>query len=155
MSGISRIVLAGAIVALSGTFAMADGHLEKAVKARKAVMTLYSHSLGTLGAMAKGEMEYNSEAASAAAANLAALASLDQSTMWPQGTDSDSMESSRALPKIWTTYPAVAEKSKAMVDSANAMAAAAGTDLAALRGAIGAVGGACKGCHENFRKPKE
>ena len=71
--------------------ALADGHLDKAIKARKAQMTLYSFNLGVLGAMAKGEAEYNAEAAAGAANNLLAAAKLDGSQMWPQGSDSEAM----------------------------------------------------------------
>ena len=61
--------------------ALADGHLEGAIKARKSVMQLYAHSLGILGAMAKGEAEYDAAQAAAAANNLKAVANLDQSSI--------------------------------------------------------------------------
>ena len=84
--------------------ALADGHankaIENAIKARQAQMQLYAFNLGQLGAMAKGDMEYNAEAAGAAASNLAALTKLNQMALWPQGSDSDSVEASRALPAI-------------------------------------------------------
>ena len=152
-----KIMLGTAILVLgtASITALADGHLENAIKARKAVMQLRAYSLGQLGAMAKGEVEYDAAAATAAANNLLALANLDQSTMWPQGTDNASMPGkTRALPEIWSTYPAVVEKAKAMVTAAEAMAAAAGTDLASLQGAMGDVGKACGGCHKPFQAPQ-
>ncbi len=152
-----KIILGAAVVisGMAGATALADGHLEGAIKARKAVMQLRAYSIGQLGAMAKGEVEYDAAAASAAANNLLALAKLDQSTMWPQGTDNASMPGkTRALPEIWSTYPAVVEKAKAMVVAAEAMAKVAGTDLASLQGAMGGVGGACGGCHKPFQAPQ-
>ena len=149
-----KIALGTAVLVsgMASVTALADGHLENAVKARQSVMKLYSFSLGQLGAMAKGEVEYDSAAASAAANNLKAVANLDQSAMWPQGTDNASMPGkTRALPEIWSTYPDVVEKAKALVTAADALAAAAGTDLASLQGAIGDVGKACGSCHKPFR----
>lgn len=150
----STIFAICATVCLTGT-AVADGHLEKAASARKAVMQLYSFNLGQLGAMAKGAVEYNSETASAAANNLLALVSMNQGTLWPQGSDYVSLgHEAGAMPEIWSTYPAITEKSKALMVGATNMAKVAGTDLASLQGAMGGVGGACGGCHKVFRKKK-
>lgn len=130
--------------------------VEKAVAARQSMMKLYSFYIGTLGAMAKGELDYDAEAASKAATSLNALASLDQSKMWPQGSGNDALgEATRALPAIWATYPAIAEKGAALKEAAATMADAAGQGLDPLRGAIGPLGKACGGCHEDFRQPKD
>lgn len=150
----SALALGAALI--TTTPASADGHLEGAIKARKAVMQLYAYSLGALGGMAKGKVEYNAEAAQAAADNLVKAASINQSSMWPEGSDSTAMpDMTRAKVEIWKTYPEVAEKGKALVVAADAMAAAAGKDLASLQGAIGAVGGSCGGCHKPFRAEKK
>lgn len=63
--------------------AMADGPHDKAIKARQAMFQLYSFSAGVLGAMAKGEMDYNAELAQELADNLNAAANLGQSAFWP------------------------------------------------------------------------
>ncbi len=141
-------------LAMSTSSAFADGHLEGAIKARQGLMQLYSSNIGQLGAMAKGAVDYDAKAAMAAANNLLLLSTYDQSALWPQGSDSDSVASSNSLGKIWTTFPAIGEKGKAFAAAAQGMADAAGTDLAALRGAIGPLGASCKGCHETYRKPK-
>ncbi len=149
-----RALAALAVAAATVSPALA-ADMSKAVEARKAVMGLYSHYLGQLGAMAKGEAPYDAAAAQAAASSLAALASLDQSRMWPQGSDNGALgDKTRALPAIWSTYPAIMDKSKAMTTAASALAEKAGTDLDGLRGAIGPVGKSCGGCHEDFRQPK-
>lgn len=133
--------------------AFADGHINHAIKARQAQMQLYAFNLGTLGAMAKGEMEYDAAKASAAAGNLATLTTLDQSMMWPQGSDSANAET-RAKPEMWANFPDVMAKGKAMADAAAAMQAAAGTDLDSLRAAMGPLGGSCGGCHKPYREPE-
>ncbi|MBL4726552.1 MAG: cytochrome c [Rhizobiaceae bacterium] len=144
-----------ASICVSGTAIAAESPIEKAVKARKAVMQLYSFNLGQLGAMAKGTVEYNADVASAAANNLLALASMNQAAIWPQGSDNGSLgEITRAKPEIWSTYPAIVEKSKALMTGVTNMAAMAGKDLASLKGAMGGLGGACGGCHKAFRIKK-
>lgn len=136
--------------------AVAGGHGggNPAVKARNSIMALYGFNIGQLGAMAKGDVEYDAAAATAAANNMVMLSQLDQSAMWPQGTDSESYDGSRALPAIWENFGDVAAKGKALNDAALVMQAAAGQDLDSLQGAMGALGGACSACHKAYRAPK-
>ena len=134
---------------------IAAGDFDRQIKARQALMQLYAFNLGILGAMAKGEMEYNAEQASAAAGNLAALVNTRNGAMWPQGSHAKANPGvSWAKEENWAMYPKASEKAQALKDAAAKMAADAGNGLDAVRGAIGAVGGACKGCHETFRAPK-
>ncbi len=154
----SSILSLSAALVCAGVLAFADGHankqLESAVKARNAQMQLYAFNLGTLGAMAKAEKPYDAESASAAAANLLALASMSQQGFWLPGSDNQSIESSRALPAIWAEGSDVGEKAGAFVEAAKALDAVAGTDLASLQGAMGAVGASCGSCHKAYRAPK-
>ena len=152
-------VLSGAVfaaaLAVTGMSAGADEAAEKAIKARKAQMQLYSWNLGALGAMAKGNVAYDAKAASSAANNLLALANLDAGSMWPQGTDSTAMPGkTRAKAEAWTTYPKVAEKGKEFNAAAVELASVAGNGLEALQAAVGAVGKTCGGCHKPFREEK-
>ncbi len=141
---------------LTAGVAGADGHLAGAVKARQALMQIYAFNIGQLGAMAKGEVAYDAKTAAVAAANLATAATINQGAMWQQGSDNGAMgDKTRALPEIWTTYPAIAEKGKALNEAVGALAKVAGTDLAGLRSAIGGVGKACGGCHKQFRAEKK
>jgi cytochrome c556 len=145
-------VTAGAGVAVSGEAE------DKAIKARQSVMQLLSFNLGKLGAMVKGDMAYDAEQAMIAANNLKAVASIRQDAMWPQGSameDAGMEGKTWAKKAAWDTYPEVANKHKALVEAADRMAEAAGGGVDAIKGAIGAVGASCKGCHENFRAPKK
>lgn len=147
------LAAAGTAAALFAGTAIADGSGNPAVKARVAIMQLYANNLGQLGAMAKGKTDYDAEAASKAAGNLALLVQLDQSTLWPQGTDNGSMDGTRALPALWENFPDVMAKGAALGEAATAMQAAAGTDLASLQAAMGGLGGACSACHKAYRAP--
>ena len=141
-------------VAVAGT-AFAGSHAgNPAVTARKAHMQLYSFNLGTLGAMAKGEMEYDAEAASAAASNLASLASLSQRGYWTPGTSSDDLPGeSRALPAIWEPGSTAGEIGASFAEAAAALAAVAGDGKDAMAAAMGAVGKGCGDCHKAYRAP--
>ena len=149
----TALVAAGlAAATLNGT-AIAQEGSNPAVKARTSIMQLYAFNLGTLGAMAKGDAEYNSDAAARAANNLATLTQLDQSAMWPAGSDSNADPSSRALPAIWENFPDVMSKGAALSEAIVVMQSGAGQDLDALRAAIGGVGNACAACHKAYRAP--
>ena len=158
MKRLLTALTAAAIMALGtvSTSAIADEAMEKAIKARKAQMKLYSWNLGTLGGMAKGKIDYDAKAAAAAANNLLALVNMDARGMWPQGSDSTAMPGkTRAKVEAWSTYPKVAEKGKAMAEAATQLASVAGNGLDELKGAIGPVGKACGGCHKPFREEKK
>ena len=141
-----------ATVFAGSTFA--DEATEGAIKARQSLMQLYAFNLGALGEMAKTTVPYDAEVASAYAGNLLALSQLSQAGLWPQGSDVGSYPNTRALPEIWSMYPDIVEKGKAMGAAAEAMNAAAGTDLASLQGAMRGIGGACGACHKAYRQEK-
>ena len=144
------VILCGALAA--GT-AFAAGHQgNPAVKARKAHMQLYAHNLGILGGMARGNAEYNAEAASAAAANLAALAQLDQTSYWAPGTDSEALPGeSRTLPALWENIPDAIAKGEELAAAAVALSETAGTGLEAVQAGLGPVGRVCGQCHEAYQ----
>lgn len=134
---------------------IAAGDFDRQIKARQAVMQLYAFNLGILGAMAKGEADYNAEQASAAAANLESLVNQNNGAMWPQGSDAEANPGkTRAKIENWTSYPKAAEFGMALKEAAAKMSAEAGNGLGALRASIGPVGKSCGGCHEGFRVPK-
>ena len=152
MHSFSRWMLVVVGLTLAFAASAAKDPNEKAIKARKAVMTLQSWYAGPLFQMAKGDMEYDAEAATAYAAALNTMASIKGDMMWPPGTDNGAYaDKTRALPEIWSTWPAAGEKAQALSEASAALAEVAGDGLGALRSKIGAVGKACKGCHDDFR----
>lgn len=130
----------------------------KQIKARKAAMQVYAFNMGQLAPMVKGKVPYNAQAASNAAGNILAVATMKNGAMWPKGSDASSPGldgKTRAKPEIWSTYPKVAEAGKAMAAAAQKLAAEAGNGLDALKANFGAVGKGCGGCHKPFRLPKK
>ena len=156
MKRLTAIVLGLGLAA--GATGLAQAHdntkmVEAAIKARKAQMQLYAFNLGLLGDMAKGAVAYDASAAAAAANNLAVLAALDQSRLWPQGSDNMSVDNTRTLPDLWDNIDDAIAKGRATAEAASAMAAVAGTGLEALQGQMGALGGSCGACHKAYRAP--
>jgi len=145
--------LAATAAAVLATFVAAQGMdpLQTAVKARQSQMFLFQFNLMTLGGMAQGNIPYDAAAASAAANNLLALSSVDQSGYWLPGTAMGEVEGTRAKPELFQNMDDMVAKVGALHEAATAMAGAAGTDLAALQGAMQALGGACGACHQAYR----
>jgi cytochrome c556 len=131
-----------------------SGHIE----ARQSLMTLYKFNLGVLGAMARERTPYDADTAKAAADNMLAISNMKNGAMWPAGSDmsAEGYEGETwAKPENWSNYAEVSEKAAAMNEALEALAAEAGTGLDGVRSNLGAVGNACKGCHESFRADKE
>lgn len=129
---------------------------EAAHEFRETHMKVYGAQLGILGPMAQGAAPYDAAAAQAAADRILENATSDDwMVMWPEGSAQGEVPDSRALPVIWEQAEDFEAKHQALIEAATALQAAAGTDLAALQGAIGGVGQACGSCHETYRAPEE
>lgn len=128
------------------------GDPEEILTARHGYMLLLANQLVPLGAMAKGEAPYDAAAASKAAASLAALASVDTSMLWVPGTEEGVLADSAALPEIISNASDREARFGELKTASAALAGAAGTDLDALKAAMGGVGQACGGCHKQYRK---
>jgi len=122
---------------------------EDAIKYRQSVMFLMSTHLGRLNAMAQGRVAFDAKAAAGDAAVVSTLSMLPFAG-YPAGSDKGAPN--RARPEIWSDaakFKAAGEKMQAEVVKLDA--AAKSGNLDALKGAVGAVGGACKACHDDFR----
>jgi cytochrome c556 len=148
----SLIGLAAALMVSGAAMAQDDGPHKMQVKARQGVMNYYQINLMTLGAMAKGDTPYDAAAAKVAADNIVAASNLDISMLWPQGSDNGAHPATRALPAVWAEGSDIGAKSDAMKKAAVALAAAAGTDVEALKTGIDGLGAACTACHKSFRQ---
>jgi len=71
---------------------------------------------------------------------------------FPEGTGVDDGFDTEALATIWEKPEDFAEAHKRLVDaSAQMITIAQGGDAAAVGDQVGAIGGSCKNCHDNFR----
>lgn len=143
-----------AIAALAAGMAFAqDAPFGMEIKARQGLMAYRAVQMGVLGGMAKGDVAYDAATAKAAADALVHSGTLDQSMLWPPGSDNAGNPASTAAASIWADGSNIGELSTAYTAAAESMAAAAGTDLASLQGAMEALGGSCGACHKAHRVP--
>ena len=149
------LILASAAIITVAGIASAGGHGgNPSVKARQSHMQLYQFNIGLLGGMAKGEIEYDADAAKGAAGNLAAVSMLNQSRYWLPGTSTAELgEETRALPAIWEEGSKAGEIGGQFAQAAAALAAAAGNGKDEMTAALGAVGKGCGDCHKGYRQP--
>lgn len=150
-------ILTAAAITTAGT-AFSDSHItqdqQRAIDARQAHMTLNGFNLGALGAMVQDRIPYDAEVAAAAAANLAALASISEDRYWIDGTDS-SVEGNRAKAEIWTDRDGFEAEMMKLAAATAALADVAGDGLDAMKAAFGPVGQTCGSCHETYRVPRD
>ncbi len=153
---LSVVGIVAALVALSPNVFAAE--FENEIKARQSVMRIFAFNIGILGAIAKGEKEYDAALAQTSANNLNAAVMMNNGAMWPMGSDMSSpglAGKTNAKANIWTNYPKVAETHNSLAVATAAMAGVAGNGLDAIRANIGAVGKGCQACHETFRASKK
>lgn len=151
-------LISALIVSAGVGSAFGDGHsdkaIESAIKARKAQMTLISYNMGILGDMAKGQTEFDSATATAAATSLSSVAKLDRDLFWLEGSIQGTVPDTRAKETIWSDPAGFEDAAQGLESAADALIAAAGTDLVALQGAMGTAGKSCGTCHETYRGPR-
>lgn len=149
------IVAAASAVLASSAIAEEEDPFADAVEMRHGLMLQMATDLGKVGAMAKEEAPYDAAAASKAAANIAAIASVLSMDQFPAGSEYQKATDSFALPAIWENQPDFLQKVADLNTAAAAFQTAAGTDLASLQAGMGGIGGACAACHKAFRQPEE
>lgn len=147
----SALLIIGLSLAVPGI--AGNDPLMNAIKARQGQMQLRAFNVGPLFGMAKGKIAYDAELAAKLAGNLKLMLDLDNGRAWAKGSDTDSYSGkTTALPKIWTTYPEIAEYGKKYAMAVNDLALVAGNGVDALKSKLGALGKSCKGCHDEFRE---
>ena len=145
-----KAILAAIAIALP-TALLADP-MKDTVEARQGFYKLLGANMGVLAGMAKGERDYEGSAAQTAADNIVLLTTYNLGHLYPMGTSSSDMEGTRAKAAIWQEFDAVQKKADALYDAAVNLSNVAGLDKSDMVAALGAVGGACKGCHDSYRE---
>lgn len=116
---------------------------------RQSYFALLAMNLGPLGAMVKGEMPWNDAALQSYADDLAALGTLDIMRGFAPGSEQGT---TRAKPEIWDNLDNFEGKFKDLQTAAAALQKASrGSDKRAIAMGVGAVGKACKACHDDYK----
>jgi len=144
----AAIMVAGFMTALPAAAQFAKP--EDAIKYRQSAMSLQNTHLGRIGAMVNGRVPFDAKAIADNAELLEVLTKLPFAA-FVDGTDKGT---TRAKPEIWAEkdkFMAAATKMQDEVGKLNA--AAKGGNADQIKSAYGAVGQACKACHDNYQKP--
>lgn len=114
------------------------------VHARQNLMQSNGASIGALAGMAKGEAAFDAAAAEAAKQQLIANAAGIEAAFKNNATDPEA----HAKPDVWANWDEFLADAKALGDAAAALDA---SSLDGVKAGLGAIGGACKGCHTEFK----
>lgn len=125
---------------------------EDAIKYRQSALTVMANHFGRINAMAQGRIPFDAKVAADNAQIVSTLARLPF-TAFGDGTDKGAP--TRAKPEVWSQNAKFKEASEKMfAEVAKLDAAAKSGNVDQLKAAVGAVGGACKNCHDDFRAEK-
>lgn len=147
-SGIRSLLLLGiAAVALPASAQFAKP--EDAIKYRKSGMFLQATHFGRINAMATGRAPWDAKAVADNAAVLEVVSRLPYAG-FVEGSDKGE---TKAKPEIWAEKAKFdAGAQKAQEEVAKLVAAAKAGNQDQVKAAAGAVGQACKACHDNYRR---
>jgi cytochrome c556 len=147
-----KLLLAGLALALGSGYtltAFSQAKPDVMVKQRQAAMTLQGKYFGPLGGMASGKVPYRADVVAYNASLLNALARMP----WDGFDESTKDLKSAALPAIWSEAAKFKEAQDSFQNAVQGLVKASqGSDEAATKAAIGAVGKTCGGCHQGFRQ---
>ncbi len=116
---------------------------------RQSFFALVGMNFGPLGAMAKGDMPWDTAKAQMFAGDLAALTSMDVVRAFPPGSEKGT---TRAKPEIWEDMDDFKSDYADLQEAVKALKAATdGGDKEAIIAAVGETGKACKNCHDEFK----
>jgi cytochrome c556 len=150
-----RLLLAAATVAGFATALPAAAQWQKpedAIKYRQSALTVMANHFGRIGAMAQGKAPFDAKAAADNAAIVSVMANLPWAAF---GAGTDKGMPNRARPEVWSDAAKFkSNQEKLVAEVAKLDSAAKSGNFDAVKTAAGAVGGACKACHDDFRAEK-
>ena len=141
---IVKAIVIGAVLMSGAAFAKGD-RTDPNAKARSDLMRVVGKNTGILGDMAGGKAAYDAAAAEAAKAALVEAAGQIETAFKDQGAADPASE---AKPEIWANWEDFLANAKVLGDAAAAMDVSSAETIGA---GMGALGGACKDCHTDFR----
>lgn len=123
---------------------------EDAIKYRKSALFVMQQNFSRVAAMAGGKAPFDAKVA----ADSAAVAEYMSKLPWVAfGDGTDKGGDTRAKPEIWKEMGKFKEYSEKMqAEMAKLATAAKSGNLDAIKSAVTATGGACKTCHDAYRK---
>lgn len=144
-------ILLGSLVSFNTTAQMSEEDAENAVKTRQSVFRMLSFSNGPLGAMARGQAEFDRETAIQAAERVAYLAEFIPEIIRATDTRGTDVET-RAFDSMWENLGEVDQLAMDLRDGAMAAIEILNNQGASgVRQAVMEIGPKCGACHDRFR----
>jgi cytochrome c556 len=147
LAAVSRTLLLGLAAGSLFAAAAAAGPIED----RQEDMKKVGKAMGQLAAIAKKEAAFDAAVVKAAGDTIAESVK-EFKNDFPEDSK-DGPPETWAKAEIWSNMDDFNKKADDAVTAAMAMAAV--TEEANFMPAMGALGGSCKACHENYRRPKQ
>ncbi len=130
--------------------AMNEKHAAAATEYRKALFQLVRSNMAPLGGMAKGAISFDQDVIATNALRLEQLADMMSDYLMVDTRKFD--VDTGAKDDIWENWSDFEGKVANLKSAAeNLSSVAAAGDESKYRAAIGQVGGACKGCHDDYK----
>lgn len=118
-----------------------------------AVRMYLMENIGANAKALKAKIDAGSVKEAQVNAQAIALHALQIPKLFPEGS---TQESSRAKPEIWQQWDDFVKSAQALQEAADGLGQVAGAGNAEeARSKVNALFGACKSCHDSFRKPEE
>jgi cytochrome c556 len=146
----AAFVLLAASVATPLWAAEADERTMNAVETRQGLLKVVRSYFGPIVGMARGQIPYDGALVEKNAGKIAELTAMIPDVF--RMNTSGASVSTEALDKIWGNTDDFAAKAANASEKASALAAAAANGQGPAMQAFGELGGACKGCHDNYRQ---
>jgi cytochrome c556 len=145
-----RMILGVAVLGLVGTgTAYGGGKPEDAVHYRQGIMMGMAWNVGPMGAMVKGDMDFDAGKFAFLAGRLAVLAPMSGEAF----TKDTAAAKSEAKPGLWDNLDDFKQRMDALVkETAKLAEAAKGGDEGAMKAAFGDTVKVCKGCHDEYQE---
>ena len=147
-----RLTLAGAVVIGLAVTPFAVSHFddkEMQQSYRQSWFAMVAMNFGPMASSVKGEIPWNQEMMQGWANDLATLTTLNIMRGFGDGSDKGT---TRAKPEIWENKADFESKMNDLKTAAAALQkTTAGGDREAIAADVGAVGKACKACHDEYK----
>ena len=145
-----RMILGVAALGLTGAVAAHGGAKpEDAVHYRQGIMMGMAWNVGPMGAMVKGDVDFDAGRFAFLAGRLAMLAPMSEEAFTPNTADTKS----EAKPELWDNLDDFKQRMESLrKETAGLAEVAKGSDEAAMKAAFGDTVKVCKGCHDEYQK---
>lgn len=148
----THLIAAAAAILLPATAVLAANPADT-IKARQENFKAMGKAMKAIGDELKSPTP-NLAVISAGAKDLNSAA-VNVGKFFPKGTGVESGQKTDALPAIWAKPADFNAANGKLVGASKALlAASASGNIDQVKASVGGVGGSCKGCHDNFRKPR-